>query len=214
MNLQVDKYLIDGCMRCPLGATPACKVNDWQQELQELRSLILDVGLTEELKWGAPCYTYDGKNILMLSALKESATVSFFKGSLMKDDHGLLVAPGKNSQAARYLKITDAPQVSEWATIIKAYILEAVEIEKAGLKVPFKKNPEPIPIELENRLNEDPNLNAAFMGLTPGRQRGYIIYFSAPKQAKTREARIEKCIGKILNGEGLHDKYKSGMRRK
>ena len=209
MNPGVDKYLIDGCMRCKLGGTPECKVNNWREELQQLRRVILDCGLTEELKWSAPCYTYKDKNVLMLSALKEFAAIGFFKGSLLKDTDGILSAPGENSQAARYLKITDARQVIEKEKVIKAYIFEAVEVEKAGLKVKFKKNPEPVPDELEDKFAEDPVLKVAFKTLTPGRQRGYILYFSQPKQSKTRASRIEKCIPKIMNGEGLHDKYKS-----
>ncbi len=209
MTQNVEEYFADGCGRCPLGATPDCKVNTWQKELVQLRSVILDCGLTEESKWGVPCYTYQGKNILTLSGLKEFAAVSFFKGSLLGDPERMLTAPGKNSQAARYLKITNPKQVLEREKLIKAYIFEAVEVERAGLKVEFKRNPEPIPEELQNRLEEDPFFKAAFEALTPGRQRGYILYFSAPKQSKTRESRIEKCTEQILNGVGLHDHYKA-----
>ncbi len=205
---EVDKYLEDGCMRCPYGATPDCKVNGWQDELRELRRIILDCGLTEELKWGAPCYTYKGKNVLMLSALKESTVVSFFKGSLLQDIDKILTAPGENTQAARYIKVTDAKQIPEMEQTIKAYIFEAIEVEKAGLKVEFKKNPEPIPDELQQKLDNDPVFKAAFEALTPGRQRGYILHFSQPKQSKTRESRIEKCTPKILVGDGLHDYMK------
>lgn len=204
-NPLVDKYLVDGCMRCKYGGTPRCKVNDWQEELRELRRIILDCGLNEEVKWSAPCYTHKGKNILMLSALKDFAVISFFKGSLLSDAQGLFVAPGENSQAARYIKITDPRQIVELEKEIKASIFEAIEVEKAGLKVPFKKNPEPIPQELLVRFEQDPNFKSAFEALTPGRQRGYIIHFSQPKQSATRVSRIEKCIPKILAGEGLHD---------
>ena len=206
MNPKVDEYLADGCMRCKLGGTPECKVNDWQQELRNLRSIILECGLTEELKWSAPCYTHKGKNILMLSALKDFATIGFFKGSLLKDANGLLTTPGENSQAAKYLKITDTEQITDLEKEIKAYIFEAIEVEKAGLKVAFKKNPEPIPDELQQRLDNDPMLKTAFEALTPGRQRGYIIHFSQPKQSKTRVSRIERCIPKILEGKGFHDR--------
>ncbi len=206
MNPKVDQYLVEGCMRCPLGATPACKVNDWQDELRYLRRLILNCGLTEELKWGAPCYTYQGKNVLMLSALKEFTAISFFKGSLLKDSDHLLIAPGKNSQAARYIKVTDSKQVLEQEKSIKACIFEAVEVEKAGLKVAFKKNLEPIPEEFQQALDENPALRTAFEALTPGRQQGYILHFSQPKQSKTRVSRIEKYVPKILAGKGFHDR--------
>lgn len=206
---EVDKYLIDGCMRCSLGATPECKVNNWIEELKLLRLILNDSELIEELKWGVPCYTYNGKNVLMLSALKESVVVSFLKGSLLKDVHGILVAPGKNSQAVRYIKMTSVAQVHELKKFIKEYIQESIEIEKAGLKVEFKQNPEPIPEELQWKLNDDPVFKNAFESLTPGRQRGYIIHFSQPKQSKTRESRIEKCTPDILNGIGMHDHYKS-----
>lgn len=209
MNSEVDKYLIDGCMRCPLGATPECKVNDWIEELKLMRQILLETELTEELKWSAPCYTFDGNNVLMLSALKDSTVVSFFKGSLMKDPYGILTAPGKNSQASRYIKVTSVKEIQDLEETIKEYVKEAIEIEKAGLKVEFKQNPEPIPEELQWKLDEDPIFKNAFESLTPGRQRGYIIHFSQPKQSKTRESRIEKCTPNILNGIGMHDHYKS-----
>ena len=208
MNPEVDQYLVDGCMRCKLGGTPECKVNDWREELRILRSIVLDCGLTEELKWGVPCYTFQGKNVLLVSALKEYAALSFFKGVLLRDTNGMLTAPGENSQASRLIKFTNVQEIIEMEATLKAYVYEAIEVEKAGLKVNFKKNPEPIPEELEKKFEEDPVLKTAFEALTPGRQRGYILYFSAPKQSKTRVSRIEKSIGKILNGEGLHDKYK------
>lgn len=197
------------CGRCPLGGSPNCKVNSWQHELKQLRSVILDCGLVEESKWGVPCYTYKGKNVLTLSALKEFAAISFFKGSLLKDSDNILGAPGKNSQAARYIKVKDVQQALDLEKTIKAYVFEAIEVENAGLKVAFRKNPEPIPEELQTKLDSDSFLKTAFEALTPGRQRGYILYFSAPKQSKTRESRIEKCTEQILNGIGLHDKYQS-----
>lgn len=205
----VENYLKEGCGRCPLGGSPDCKVNPWVDELKLLRQIVLDCGLTEELKWSVPCYTHIGKNILLLSALKDCATVSFFKGSLLKDDHGWLVKPGPNSQATRYLKFTDVKAIPERVSEIKAYIYQAIEVEKAGLKVDFKKNPEPIPEELELIFAEDPVLKSAFEALTPGRQRGYILHFSQPKKSETRVSRIEKCAGNILNGIGLHDAYKA-----
>ncbi len=209
MNPKIDNYLIEGCGRCPLGSTPDCKVHNWTQELQLLRMIVVDCGLTEELKWSVPCYTFQHKNVLMVSALKNYCAISFFKGALLKDVKKILEKPGKNSQAARLLKFTNCERIKELEGDIKAYVQEAIEIEKVGLKVKFKKNPEPIPVELELKLEEDPILKTAFEALTPGRRRGYILYFSAPKQSKTRISRIEKSIGKILNGEGMHDKYRS-----
>ncbi len=208
MNHNVDDYFTEGCGRCPLGSTPDCKVNGWSEELRLLRRIIIDCGLTEESKWGVPCYTHKGKNILTLSALKKFVAISFFKGSLLKDASGILSAPGPNSQAARYLRITNTQQVPDNEKIIKEYIFEAIEVEKAGLKVAFNKNPEPIPEELQIRLEEDLFLKSAFEALTPGRQRGYILYFSAPKKSETRVSRIEKYSEQILNGIGLHDQYR------
>ena len=207
MNNQVDNYLLEGCGRCPLGGTPDCKVHKWTAELELLRTIVLDCGLTEELKWGVPCYTFQGGNVLMVSAFKEYCSISFFKGSLLSNTKGILEKPGPNSQAARLIKFTNTARIQEIEEDIRTSIYEAIEVEKAGLKVLFKKNPEPIPEELEQKFAEDPVLKSAFEALTPGRQRGYILFFSAPKQSKTRVSRIEKSVEKILNGEGLHDKY-------
>ena len=207
MNDSVENYLIVGCGRCPLGGTLDCKVHSWIQELELLRSIVLDCGLTEACKWGVPCYTFKNKNVLLISAFKDHCSISFFKGSLLDDSKGILEKPGKNSQAGRILKFTSTRRIKEIEEVIKTYIYEAIEVERAGLKVPYKKNPEPYPEELERKFDEDPTFKSAFETLTPGRQRGYIIYFSAPKQSPTRVRRIEKSIGKILNGEGLHDKY-------
>ena len=148
----------------------------------------------------------------MVSAFKEYAALSFFKGVLLKDTHQLLVAHGPNSQSSRIIKFTDPQTIEALEPVLKAYIFESIEVEKAGLQVEFKKNPEPIPEELLQKFKEDPVLQSAFEALTPGRQRGYILHFSQPKQSKTRFSRIEKCIPKILNGEGMHDKYKSRKR--
>lgn len=205
MNPQVDLYLIDGCGRCPLGGTPACKVINWQEELKELRRIILDCGLTEEVKWGVPCYTFQQSNILILSAFNENCVLSFLKGALLQDAHSLLEKPGENTQAARVIRFTDVREIRKIETILKAYIFEALEVEKAGLTFEFKEQPEPIPEELQYKLTENPEFKTAFEALTPGRQRGYILYFSAPKQSKTRKSRIEKCTPKILDGKGLHD---------
>ncbi|XOV93743.1 MAG: YdeI family protein [Bacteroidota bacterium] len=206
MNELVDKYLIDGCMRCKFGGTPECKVNDWREELKALRSIVLDCGLSEELKWGVPCYAYGDSNVSIVSAFKDYASLSFFKGVLLKDPEGILVKPGENSQSVRYLKFTSTKQILELESVIRSYIYEAIEVDRLGLKVEFKKNPEPIPEELQARLDEDPALQAAFDSLTPGRQRSYIIHVSQPKQAATRISRMEKCIPKIMEGKGFFDR--------
>ena len=207
MNKSVDNYFIEGCGRCPLGGTSDCKVHRCLPELELLRCIVLECGLVEECKWGVPCYTFNNKNVLIVSAFNDYCSISFFKGSLLSDPQGILTKPGKNSQAARLFKVTNIEQIKKNKNDIKTYIHEAIEVEKAGIKVHFKKNPEPIPEELEAKFEEDSIFKNAFEALTPGRQRGYIIFFSAPKLSKTRVSRIEKSIGKILNGIGLHDKY-------
>lgn len=209
MNAEVDLYLIDGCGRCAYYATPKCKVKNWQSELTILRQIVLSCGLTEELKWGVPCYTYNEKNVLIMSAFKEYCSISFFKGALMEDNFNVLIKPGDGSQAARLLKFTNPEQIANQTEIIKTYILQAIGIEQLGLKVAFKPNPEPIPEELLAKFEDFPALKEAFQALTPSRQRGYIIYFTQPKQSQTRINRIEKCIPKIFKGEGLNDKYNS-----
>lgn len=214
LNPAIDQYLIEGCMRCPLGGTDACKVLNWTEELEVLRKIILDCGLKEEHKWGVACYTFNGRNVLIMSAFKAYCSISFFKGSLLKDPEKLLVKPGPNSQAARLFKFTQKEEIPPLKASIEAYIQEAIEVEKAGLEVQFKKNPEPIPEELVEIFEADPQLKSAFEALTPGRQRGYILHFSQPKRSETRTSRIEKCIPKILNGEGMHDKYQSKRKRK
>ena len=212
-NPGVDNYLLQGCGRCAFGGTPDCKVHGWTAELSILRKIILDCGLKEELKWSVPTYTLDGKNVLMLSAFRDDCVLSFFKGSLIEDHKGILVKPGKHSQASRMIKVRSVTQIMKIQKEIKDCIIKAIDVEKRGLKVQFKKTPEPIPEELQIKFNEDPVLKSAFDSLTPGRQRGYIIYFSAPKQSKTRVSRIEKYTGKILNGEGMHDEYRRNRRK-
>jgi len=206
MNPSVDNYLVAGCGRCPLGNTPQCKVNNWSEELTALRLIVLESGLAEELKWGVPCYTWKGTNVLIVSAFNDSCTISFFKGVLLGDVHKVLAKPGENTQSARVIRFTDVRQIVEMENIIKEYIQEAIELEEQGAQVNFKKNPEPVPKELQNRFDDDPILESSFYALTPGRQRGYILYFSQPKQPKTRLSRIEKFTPKILNGIGIHDR--------
>jgi uncharacterized protein YdeI (YjbR/CyaY-like superfamily) len=204
MNPAVDKYLIDGCMRCKYGATPQCKVLNWVEELVLLRRIVLETGLTEELKWGVPVYTHKGKNVVLINALKGSANIGFFKGVLLADTHKILQQQG-NLQSDRLVKFTNTEAIIGLAEVLKAYIFEAIRIEEAGLKVDFKKNPEPIPDELTQVFDADPAFKQAFYAMTPGRQRGYIIYFSQPKQSQTRFGRIEKFKEKIFKGIGLND---------
>jgi uncharacterized protein YdeI (YjbR/CyaY-like superfamily) len=206
MNPGVDHYLAEGCGRCPLGGTPACKVHAWSEELATLRTILLDSELTEEVKWKVPCYTFQNNNVVVLSALKEYCTVSFFKGALLQDPQGLLEKPGENTQAGRLLRFTSVQEIVARESIIKAYIAEAIAVEKAGLTVEFKKTEEfDIPEELVDQFDADPDFRAAFEALTPGRQRGYLLHFAGAKQAKTRVARIEKYRAQILAGKGLHD---------
>lgn len=182
------------------------KAKRWQREMKELRRIVLDTPLTEELKWHQPCYTYDGSNVAIVSAFKESCVLSFIKGALLKDPKKILVKPGENSQSARFVKFTNVKQIVEQEPILKAYIDEAIEAEKAGLKVKFKKITErKIPEELEDKFEKEPALKTAFRALTPGRQRAYLLHFSGAKQSKTRAARIEKCRPRILKGKGLSD---------
>lgn len=209
MNKTVENYFLKGCGRCPLGGTSDCKVHNWVKELELLRNIVLDCGLTEECKWGVPCYVYQDKNVAIISAFKDYCSISFFKGALLNDAEKVLEKPGKNSQAVRLIKFTSVDEIKKNEFKLREYLNEAVEVEKANLKVEFKKDTEPIPEELSRKFDKDPILKAAFEALTLGRQKGYILYFSGPKQSKTKESRIEKCIGKILNGEGLNDKGRS-----
>lgn len=192
MNPKVDEYL--------------SKVEQWHEELKQLRGILLECQLTEELKWGAPCYTFQKSNIVIIGGLKEYCVLSFFKGALLKDAAGILYKPGENTRSARLIRFTDVREIMEMQSIIKAYVYEAVELEKAGLKVDFSKSTALLfPEEFHKKLIENPALKIAFDALTPGRQRAYILYFSAPKQSKTRESRIEKYMPKILNRMGLND---------
>lgn len=206
MNPQVDKYLIDGCMRCKYGGTPQCKVNNWRVELEVLRQIVLETGLKEEIKWGVPVYTLNGKNVVTVNALKESANIGFFKGVLLTDKHKILQQQG-NLQSDRIVKFTNFNDIEQVKDVLKEYVLEAIELEKSGRKVEFKKNPEPLPIELLEAFENDTAFEKAFYSLTAGRQRGYIIHFSQPKQSQTRIGRIEKFKEQIFKGIGLNDKY-------
>lgn len=182
------------------------QANKWQEEIRKLRMIILDCGLTEELKWGVPCYMLEKRNIVLVHVFKEYCAVLFFKGDLLNDANGILIQQTKNVQAARQIRYTSFQEIVEMEAILKAYIYEAIEVEKAGLKVDLKKTSEFTMVqEFQKKLDELPALKTAFAALTPGRQRAYMLYFSAPKQSKTRVSRIEKSIQQILNGKGLND---------
>ena len=178
----------------------------WKAELELLRTIIFDCRLNEEFKWRVPCYTFQGNNIVLLNSLKEYFTIGFFKGALLNDTNGILFQQTENSQAVRLIRFTNVREIKKLKPIVQAYIYEAIEIEKAGLKIDFKKNTELIfPLELQHQLNKNAAFKKAFETLTPGRQKGYNLYFSEPKNAKTRETRVEKYMQQIINGKGLRD---------
>lgn len=182
------------------------EVKKWQEEIERLRVIILDCGLTEELKWGCPCYTFQDNNIVLIHVFKEYCAVLFFKGALLNDPNGILIQQTENVQAARQARFTNPVQVIEQEAALKACIFEAIAVEKAGLKVNLKSTADyPVPEEFQTKLDRIPALKTAFEALTPGRQRAYLFHFSKPKQAKTREQRVENCIPQILNGKGLND---------
>lgn len=192
MNPKVDWYFI--------------KNTKWQAEIEHLRTIALDCGLAEELKWGCPCYTLEGNNIVLIHVFKEYCAYLFFKGALLKDPKGILVQQTKNVQSARQIRFTDVKEIGKMKTTLKAYIKEAIQAEKSGLKVELKKTKEfDMPEEFKNKLDELPKLKASFYALTPGRQRGYLLYFSSAKQSATRESRIKKYMPQILKGKGLDD---------
>ncbi len=182
------------------------RADKWQADYKRLRAIVLDCGLDEELKWGVPCYTFAERNIVLMHGFKEYCALLFFKGALLKDTKGILVQQTKNVQATRQIRFTNVREIVEMEPILKDYIDQAIQVEQAGLKVDLKKTSEfSIPKEFQDKLDGDPALRTAFQALTPGRQRAYILYFSAPKQSKTREARVEKSVELILDGMGLND---------
>jgi uncharacterized protein YdeI (YjbR/CyaY-like superfamily) len=182
------------------------KTGEWQKEIQKLRKIILDCDLTEELKWGCPCYMFEKHNIVLIHVFKDYCAVLFFKGALLKDPKGVLVQQTENVQAARQMRFTSLAEVTKMEKTLKAYIYEAVAVEEGGLKVNLKKTSEfKMPEEFQNKLDKSPALKKAFFALTPGRQRGYLLHFSSAKQSKTREARVEKYLAQILDGKGLDD---------
>ncbi|WP_256757702.1 YdeI family protein [Cohnella sp. WQ 127256] len=192
LNPKVDEYL--------------SRSKKWKEEYEKLRTIVLDCELTEEFKWMHPCYTFDNKNIVLIHGFKEYCALLFHKGALLQDTPGILIQQTENVQAARQIRFTNVQEIIEMESIVKAYILEAIEVEKAGLEVNFKKNTEfVVSDEFQNKIDENPALKTAFEALTPGRQRAYLLHFSEPKQAKTRESRVEKHMQQILNGKGLND---------
>ncbi|MGF7067214.1 uncharacterized protein YdeI (YjbR/CyaY-like superfamily) [Priestia megaterium] len=192
MNPKVDEFLT--------------KAKKWKEEYETLRKIVLDCELTEDFKWMNPCYTFEKKNVVLMHGFKEYCALLFPKGSLLQDSHGILIQQTENVQGARQIRFTNVQEIVEKEAILKAYIYEAIEVEKAGLKVKAKKPEELIiPDELQHKFDEIPALKTAFTTLTPGRQRAYILHFSAAQQSKTRESRVEKCIPNILNGKGLND---------
>jgi uncharacterized protein YdeI (YjbR/CyaY-like superfamily) len=193
MNPEVDVFL--------------SKAKKWQEEMERLRTIVLDCPLNEELKWRQPCYTFQENNVLIISGFKEYCALNFFKGALLHDAHGILIKPGKHTQAGRQIRFTSVREIVRLEPVLKAYIYEAIEVEKAGLKVNFKKTAEyAVPEEFQKRLDEIPALKSAFDALTPGRQRAYLLYFSQPKHSGTRESRVEKYMQQILYGKGLNDR--------
>ncbi len=183
------------------------RAEEWEDELRELRQLVLDSGMTEELKWGVPCYTVERANVLLIHYFREYCALAFFKGVLMKDPEKMLIQQTENVQATRQLRFTDVAEIRELEPIIRSYISEAIDIEKAGLKVAYRKTEEyHVPEEFQQRLDEDADLRAAFERLTPGRQRGYLLHFAQPKRSTTRYSRIDKCTPRILEGRGLNDR--------
>jgi len=192
MNPKVDAFL--------------AREKKWQEEFKRLRKIVLECGLTEELKWGVPCYTFQDKNVVLLHGFKEYCAILFVKGALLKDAAGVLIQQTENVQAARQIRFTAVREISKLETVIKAYVKEAVEAEKAGLKVDLKETAEyAIPEEFQDKLDDIPALRSAFEALTPGRQRAYLFFFSQPKQSKTRQARVEKYLQHILDGKGMDD---------
>lgn len=182
------------------------KAGQWQKEFEKLRTILLDTGLEEEIKWGCPCYTYHGKNIILIHGFKEYCALLLFKGALLNDSENILIQQTENVQAARQIRFTGLQEIIDLEKIIKTYVYEAVEVEKSGVKVKMKKTREfETPEEFQNKLNESPELKSAFEALTPGRQRAYLLHFSSARQSKTRESRIEKYIPEILKGKGLND---------
>lgn len=207
MNKSAESYYIDGCGRCSKGGTDDCKVRKWKQELDLLRSIVLECGLEETCKWGHPTYMYRNQNVLLIHCFKEYAAIAFMKGSLLSDENNLLIQQTENVQATRQLRYTATNQIEEQKDLIKAFVCEAIELEKSGAKVELKKTEDfQVPQELTETFKIDPEYQIAFESLTPGRQRGYLLYFAQAKQSNTRSSRISKCRDKIFSGKGWNER--------
>ena len=205
-NESVERFLAEGCGRCEHFQTPQCKVHAWPEALVELRALLNASGLDETMKWGSPCYTLDGKNVALLVALRDRCGISFFRGALIPDEAGLLVAPGPNSRHGRELRFSSVSQVRRAKKQIQAYLQAAIDVERSGARVEPLRAAEPVPHELQAVLDEDPNVRIAWEALTPGRRRSHILHVSGAKQAKTRHARARKCAVKIVAGKGFNER--------
>lgn len=207
MNIiDVDAYLRDGCGRCEHYKTPACKVHRWADVLEELRKLVLASGLEEQVKWGQPCYSLEGKNVVMIAAFKESCALSFFKGAALADEDGLLESPGPNSRFARFLKFRSSKDIKARRKAAERFLQEAIALERAGKRVEPAAAIEEMPEELARRLAGDPALNRAFLALTPGRRRSHVLHISGAKQSATREKRVERCAKEIAAGRGFNER--------
>lgn len=213
MKPTVDDYLQQGCMRCKYGATPKCKVNTWRSELVALRAILLGAGLVETIKWGVPVYMHQNKNVVLLHALRDFAFVNFFKGSLLSDPHRVLLQVG-NQQGDRSIRFTHPSEVQKATSWLVEYIQEAIQLEVQGKQVVYEKNIEPMPPELLAEFDLDAGFQAQFSALTPSKQRGYIIYFSQPKQSETRIKRIQASKAAIAEGIGMNDKYRMRSKEK
>lgn len=205
-DTSVESWLEDGCGRCELYQTPACKVHRWTEALVALRALVVESGLAEQMKWGSPCYTLAGKNVVMLVAFKEHCALSFFKGALLADPEGLLESAGPNSRHIRQLRFTSVEDVTRRRAQTVALLERAIEAEKAGLKVAADPMPEAVPTELEERLAADAEVRRAFDALTPGRRRSHILYVGGARQSATRQKRVERCVAEILAGRGFNER--------
>lgn len=205
-NNAAQNYFDEGCGRCAFHATPQCKVNTWKKELALLRKIAQESGLQEVVKWGAACYTFEQRNVIMLGAFKQYCVMSFFKGALLKDPDKLLQKAGEQSQATRVARFTNVKDIQRAASILKSYLQEAIDLEKANAKVVLKKIEEyEIPEALQKAFAASPALKEAFNQLTPGRRRGYLLHFSQPKKLQTSIDRVNKCTARILAGKGLDD---------
>jgi uncharacterized protein YdeI (YjbR/CyaY-like superfamily) len=204
-NTSVESYLEDGCGRCDKFKTPECKVHDWAEPLVALRDLLRETELVEEMKWGSPCYTLGGKNVVMIVARTDYCALSFFKGSALDDDEGLLERPGPNTKHGRLLKFRSAQDVSDLGQQARDFVRQAIEVQRSGKELP-KTEREPVPAELQQKLDDDADFRQAFEALTPGRQRSHILYVGGAKQSKTRVRRVERCVPKVMAGKGYNER--------